>query len=375
MASADPELARQTPDGPVGEETDVFYRHVLVLALVALLGLLLFVIVRPFVSSLVWALLLAFLLSPANRHVRRLLKGSKGWAALALTLAVLFCLAIPTALLAGRFVVQGIDLVERLSAAQERGDWTDLAWIQRLGQWLEGHLPVEASQVYGWVTNRLSSVFSSAITVLLGLAGGIVNGIASLIVTLTILFFVLRDGDGVGRRLMRFVPMRQADKDALMAQTAAVTRASVLGSMATAAVQGTLVGLAFLITGLPSPVVFGVIASFFSLLPVVGTAAVWLPGAIALAFQHHWVAAVFLAAWGLFVVGIADNVVRPLFVSGRAEVPTLAVLLGVLGGISAFGFVGTFLGPVILSVVLALLRLAAEAGDRRASAPQGEEPK
>jgi predicted PurR-regulated permease PerM len=139
MTSKDMELARG----------DDFYRHVLVLALVAALGILLFAIVRPFMSSLVWALLLAFLLSPSNRWARRLFKGSKGWAALAVTLAVLFCLALPTALLAGRFVVQGIDLVQRVSAAQARGDLGDLAWITRVGEWLEAHLPVEANQVYG----------------------------------------------------------------------------------------------------------------------------------------------------------------------------------------------------------------------------------
>jgi predicted PurR-regulated permease PerM len=308
---------------------------------------------------------LAFLLSPANRRVRRFLKGSRGWSALVITLGVLFCFAIPTALLASRFVVQGIDLVQRVSAAQSRGSVTEFAWIAKLGKWLEAHLPVEANQVYGWVTSKLSGVFNSAINILLGLAGGIVNGLAGLVITLTILFFVLRDGDGMGRRLMRFIPMRQAEKDALVEQTAAVTRASVLGSLVTAAVQGMLVGLAFLITDLPSPVVFGVIAAFVSLLPVVGTAAVWVPGAIALAIQHRWGAAIFLVVWGLFVVGIADNVVRPRFISGRADIPTLAVLLGVLGGISAFGFVGTFLGPVILSVVLALLRLAIARGDER----------
>src|SRR5262249_23505263 len=157
----------------------------------------------------------------------------------------------------------------------------------------------------------------------------IVNGVVSLLITLTILFFVLRDGDGLGRRVMRFVPMRQADKDELIDRTAAVTRASVLGTMATAAVQGMLVGLSFLIVGLPSPVVFGVIAAFFSVLPLGGTAFVWGPGAITLAFQHRWGAAIFVVVWGIFVVGVADNIVRPWFVSGRAQVPTLAVLLGV----------------------------------------------
>src|SRR5437899_1292575 len=115
MTSADTELP---PAEPTTGDGDTFYRHVLVLALVAAMALLLFAIVRPFLSSLVWALLLAFLLSPANRRARRMVKGSKGWAALVVTLAVLFCFALPTGFLAARFVVQGIELVQRISTAQ-----------------------------------------------------------------------------------------------------------------------------------------------------------------------------------------------------------------------------------------------------------------
>src|SRR5215468_6134128 len=130
MTSADTELAPGGPTPPTTDQgNDTFYRHVLVLVLVTVLGLLLFAIVRPFLSSLVWALLLAFLLSPANRRVRRMFKGSKGWAATAVTLGVLFCFALPTGLLAGRFVVQGIELVQRISAAQSHGTLADFGWI------------------------------------------------------------------------------------------------------------------------------------------------------------------------------------------------------------------------------------------------------
>jgi predicted PurR-regulated permease PerM len=342
---------------------DRFYRHALVLALVAALGFLLYALVRPFFTSLVWALLLAFLLSPVNHRVRGLYRGKRGWAAMTVTLLVLFCLAIPTALLAANFVVQGIELVQRLSAADGSGRALQLPWVAKLTSFLEAHLPVQANQIYASAMSKLSGLFSSIVTVLLGIATGIVNGVASLVITLTILFFALRDGDGVATRVLGYVPLRQLDKDRLVAQTAAVTRASVGGSLVTAVVQGALIGLGFLIAGLPSPVVFGVLAGFMSLLPVVGTAAVWVPGAIVLALQHRWGWAVFLALWGLLLVGLADNVVRPLFVSGKAELPTLAVLLGVLGGISAFGFVGTFLGPVIFSVALSLIRLAPPAAE------------
>jgi len=354
------------PPPDAGVTTDRFYRHVLVLALVAILVALLFALVRPFFTPLVWAMLLAFLLAPTNRAVRRVYRGKKGWAALTVTMMVLFCLALPTGLLAANFVAQGIELVERISAAQHDGKGLHIPLIGAAGAWLEAHLPAQANQIYAQVTGKLSSVFSSIVTVLLGIATGIVNGVASLLITLTVLFFVLRDGDGVAPRLLEFVPLRKYDKERLVAQTAAVTRATVLGSLVTAVVQGALIGIGFLIVGLPSPVVFGVIAGFLSLLPVVGTAAVWAPGAVVLAVvQHRFGWALFLVLWGLFIVGLADNIVRPWFVSGKAELPTVVVLLGVLGGISAFGFVGTFLGPVILSVALSLLRLAPAAGEPR----------
>jgi predicted PurR-regulated permease PerM len=142
---------------------------------------------------------------------------------------------------------------------------------------------------------------------------------------------------------------------------AAVTHAVVVGAMLTALVQGTLVGLAFAFLGLPSPVVFGGLAMIASLLPLVGTALVWAPAAGVLAFQGRWGGAIFMAVWGGAVVSFADNLIRPAFISGRAQISTLPVFLGLLGGISAFGPIGMVLGPVLVALVLALLRFAEEA--------------
>jgi predicted PurR-regulated permease PerM len=189
---------------------------------------------------------------------------------------------------------------------------------------------------------------------------GALSVMVCLVLTLFLLFFFLRDGEEMARRLLLLVPLAEERKASLTRHLAAVTQAVVLGALLTSVVQGALVGIAFVFVDLPSPVVFGVLAAVASLLPLVGTALVWGPGAIALAVQGRWTAAVVLAAWGAVVVSGADNIVRPLMITGRAQVSTLTVFLGLMGGLGAFGPIGMFLGPVVLALVVALLRFAEE---------------
>jgi predicted PurR-regulated permease PerM len=120
------------------------------------------------------------------------------------------------------------------------------------------------------------------------------------------------------------------------------------------------VGIGFAIVDLPSPVVFGVVAAIVALLPIGGTALVWVPATIVLAVQGRYGSALFMLLWGALLVGLVDNFLKPLLISGRAEVPTLAAFLGVLGGLAAFGPIGMFLGPVILALAIALVRWAEE---------------
>jgi len=139
-----------------------------------------------------------------------------------------------------------------------------------------------------------------------------------------------------------------------------VTRAVALGTLLTAVCQGTLVGLSFAFTGLPSPVVFGVLASLAALIPLVGSSLVWIPAAVGLIAHGRVGAAIFLAFWGLIVVSMVDNIVKPLVVSGRAEISTLPVLIGLMGGLATFGAIGIILGPVVVALVLALVSFAQE---------------
>ena len=189
---------------------------------------------------------------------------------------------------------------------------------------------------------------------------GAMGTLVGFLLMLFLLFFFLRDGASMSARLKNLIPMPKSRKHELFDYLGSVTRAVVFGTLLTALLQGTLVGIGFAIVDLPSPVVFGVIAAVLSLLPIGGTALVWGPATIILAVQGRYGSALFMLLWGALLVGLIDNFLKPLLISGRAEVPTLAALLGVLGGLAAFGPIGMFLGPVILALAIALVRWAEE---------------
>jgi predicted PurR-regulated permease PerM len=159
--------------------------------------------------------------------------------------------------------------------------------------------------------------------------------------------------------LMRLIPMPAARRIALRDYLSNVTRAVVFGHALTAVIQGTLVGIGFAIVGLPSPLVFGVFAGVAAFIPAAGTGFVLVPAVLYLAFSGQWGWAIFLGVWSVGV-GFSDNFLRPYLTRQRAQVSTLTVFVGVIGGVAAFGFLGSLIGPVVLALIVALLQFAEE---------------
>jgi len=327
-----------------------------------LLALLLWRILRGFVAPILWAALLAFLLSPVNAKLRERLRGRRNAAALLLTVFVTAGIVIPGILLGSSFVRQLSELRQVVERAERKyhvaklEDLIRLPAMKRPAEWIEARAPVSTEQIEHWI----ASGARTAVDVLLARTGALVLGAAgavlALLLTLFLLFFAFRDGDVASERLEALLPGNADRKRHLVQHVAEVTRAVVYGSVVTALLQGILVALAFRVFGLPSPVVFGSIAALCSMLPA-GTILVWGPAAAALAIQGRWGAAIGMAAWGLvIVVAAVDVFVRPLVVAGRVEVPFLPVFLGVLGGLEAFGPIGIFLGPVLIALTLELAR-------------------
>jgi predicted PurR-regulated permease PerM len=198
---------------------------------------------------------------------------------------------------------------------------------------------------------------------------GAFNVITQFAFTMFLLFFFLRDGKGMLELGIGLVPMAPERKVELAGTLGGVTRAVVLGTLVTSLVQGTLVGIGFAIAGLPSPLVFGAVGALASLIPIVGTALVWVPAAVTLIAQGQTGWAIFLVLWSIILVAGSDNVIRPLIISGSSNASTLLVFVGLLGGISVFGFAGIFMGPLVLTLVATLLQYAASEVPRPSHPP------
>jgi len=164
----------------------------------------------------------------------------------------------------------------------------------------------------------------------------------------------VRDGQAMFARLKRLIPVPEEHREQLFSHLASVTRGVFYGIGLTALVQGIMVGTGFAIAGLPSPVVFGVLAAVLALLPAGGAAIVWIPAVLYLGGTGRVTAAVIMLAWGV-VISTSDNILRPILVSRHAPVSAFTVFVGVVGGIAAFGTIGIVVGPVFLALVAAIL--------------------
>lgn len=346
-------------------DNTVFYQRLLAVSGLALITLLVYRIIEPFLGPIAWALFLGFLLQPAQARLTRWMRGRASISAFTLTILVLFLFLGPLTALAVTFARQAAELAGRLQSwvglQQGRGfsQLTDLPIVGGLMEWLDKNLQISATHVQAWLVEGSKGLFEQ-----LAAFGGIaflgaVGTVLSFTVMLFILFFIIRDGRAIARLGATLVPLAADRREALAERLASVTRAVVRGTVLTSMVQGLLLGIGFAIVGMPAPVVFGVLAAVLSVVPFGGTALVWVPALITLLVQGQYG-----RAGGLLVVGIivssVDNFLKPILISGRSPLPTLAVFIGVLGGLAAFGLIGLFLGPVVIALVLALVEFARE---------------
>ncbi len=351
------------PNPQVAALQKVFFARVGVLLLLSALLYLVWRIVEPLWQPLLWAVLLGSLLAPFNASLATRLGGRPRLASSITMVGVVLLILLPIFAIAGAVASQASQLLGRIDTSGLRTSDLDLSRIPLLArplEWIEATAGVSLAQIEAWVVagakRLLETVAGSGGTVFLGAIGTLV----SFMLALFVLFFVLRDGPRFASAVVRMLPIEPALRGKLSRHLIDVTRAVFMGIGLTALVQGTLLGIGFAIAGLPSPLVFGVLGVLFALVPVVGTAVVWIPATLWLLIQGEPGYALFMAGWGVIVVGGVDNFLRPMLISGRVEVPTLAVFIGVMGGLSAFGFIGLFLGPIVLGLLVALFRFTTE---------------
>ena len=341
-----------------------FYRRTFAVGTFLILAWLLLETLRPLAGPLGWAIVLAFLLTPLQERLARKLKGRPGAAAGILTALTPFCVIAPLALIGVVFAQQVAATIEWMRgktilpypALLDRAE--ALPVLGGAVHWVRANATVSAAQIQDWVTNGAQSLLKSAASMGGTLALGVVGSLVGFFMMLFLLFFMLRDGRRIVDKLIPLIPVQPERREKLLGYLADVTFAVIFGSVGTALIQGVLAGVGFAIVGLPSPVVFGVLATIAAFLPA-GSAVVLIPAVLYLVAVDRWGAAIFLAVWSAGV-GVIDNFLRPFLASQRAEVSTLAVFIGAVGGASAFGVLGLVIGPVLLGFTAALLEFAEE---------------
>lgn len=341
----------------MSESTGKRAAAICLLALAAAALYLCYLISRPFLSPILIAMMLAIVFFPLHMRIQRHIRHPTAAAGLS-TILVLFITGIP-------IMVLGISVTGELGAVvqalrEQGGSQGGLSpylthlgedLLNRLGNYinvpqfnLRGALLSWAEQA----SRYLPSIGAAAVTNLLSF-------VLDAVVVFFTLFFFLRDGKKIRQELSILLPLSSQQAERLFAGISETMIAHLYGGLAVGVAQGLLTGLCFWALGLSTPILWAVVTALASLFPVIGSVLVWGPAAILLFLNGHWAKALVLLSCGAAVVGQVDVIVRPYVVSARVKAHALLVFFALLGGVEAFGIVGIVVGPVVLSVTLAVL--------------------
>ncbi len=319
--------------------------------LLGLLALGCLVVLRPFLTAVLWAAILAYSTWPAYRYLHQLF-GSRGGAAAAMTVVVAAVIIVPAVVVGSELVENSAPVIRSIQGFFSQGPLTPPAWLGRvpligpdLVQYMTDHA-LDAAALAG----NLRELLGPAQRLIIDAARSVASGLLELVLSVLIAFFFYRDGAYIARRLQRALErLGGARAIQLLALAGATINGVVYGILGTAFAQAALATVGFLVVQVQGALFLGFLTFLMSLLPM-GPPLVWIPVVIWLAVQERIVAAVLLAVWGLFAISGVDNLLKPYLISRAGKLPFILVLLGAFGGVIAFGLIGVFLGPILLAL-------------------------
>lgn len=319
-----------------------------------LLGYLVYEITAPFLVPLAWSVVLAIFFYPLHQSLLKRLKPNL--AATVSTLAVTFLLIVPAIVVLFYTTKQAIDAGAKAQVVLQS---PDKALPTQMLDWVKAQLPDSMQDAD--LTDPVKRGAERVAGFLAAKVGALVKNIFAffldLFVLLFALFFMFRDGEEISQVMRHLLPFDPDIQEDMMRESKELIFASVAVGLLIAAIQGALGGLAFTLVGIGTAIFWGVLMGFFSLVPVVGSALIWVPAAIWLALTGHvWRGLLILLICG-GVAGVADNIVRPLLLRNRTHLNELLLFVSVLGGIEVFGLLGLVAGPTILAAAMGIFRV------------------
>jgi predicted PurR-regulated permease PerM len=299
----------------------------------------------PFLGAIVLAITLSILFHPIYSALQRVMPRWPGLAAFITMLSGVIIILIPLTYFGFKIFAETQDLYIHVTSGNT-GNFFE--FIQNI---IQKYIP--------WFTVDFDQYVKQFLSMLAGSLGSIFSTITSLTISLLIslftFYYLLKDGYRLKNAIVKISPLSHQNTEEILTKMSHMANSVIKGSLVVAIVQGILAGLGFFAFGLPNPVLWGSVAIVASLIPVAGTALVIVPGVISLFLSGNIAFAIALGIWGIILVGLADNFLRPYLIERDSKVHPLLALLSVLGGLAVFGATGLLLGPLILSFFLALL--------------------
>ena len=335
-------------------------------ALVAVLLIALYVcwlMFQPFLNVLMWAAVLAVVFYPMHRRIRAETRRPTVAAAISTLLVVLFIL-LPVTLITVAVVRELTQVAQSFQAPDH--SWnipmpSAVTWLlEWAGQYVEIDIDRESARKF--LAERMQTWGATLAASTLMLVGGAVGAVTQTLLVVFTLFYFFRDGERIRQAAYEMLPLQRVQWQDIGSRTKDVIGATVYGVLAIAAIQGTLGTFIFWILGLPSPLLWGVVMFFLSMIPMAGAFLVWMPAAIYLALTGSLTQAGILVVWGVLVIGGIDNILSPRLVGRRASLHELLIFFAVLGGLQVFGVLGLILGPVVVAMTLALIEMVRQSG-------------
>jgi predicted PurR-regulated permease PerM len=337
-------------------ESRLSARYIALLAALLIALYLCWRMVQPFMNVLLWAAVLAVVFMPIHKRIDTRLQ--RPWLSAAVsTLLVIVTIVGPVSFITVAVIGELRDLA--LSLERHNGPWLDptAPVIGPAVTWLSRYMDLEQFQSAQFLRERLQAWSGTLANGTLGLVGGVASALVQTLLVVFTLYYFFRDGGAIRHAMYDIVPIERVQTHDIVARTRAVVGASVYGVLVIAAIQGALGFFIFWALGLPSPLLWGVVMFFLSMIPMAGAFLVWAPAAAYLALTGAWTQAMILTAWGVLVVGSIDNFLSPRLVGKRTSMHELLIFFSVLGGLEVFGVIGVVLGPVVVAITLALLEM------------------
>jgi predicted PurR-regulated permease PerM len=330
-------------------------------------------ILLPFGGAVFWGAVIAIVFAPVHARLLRRWPRRPTLAALVTMSLVVLMVVLPLTLLTGMLVKEGSALYQRLQSGETNFAHDFEQVIGVLPTWLHDLLArfglTDLKELQARITAAIASGSQMIASYTVSMGQNALDLVVGFFVMLYLAFFLLRDGTALSRRIRAAVPLAPVHRQHLAAKFITVIRATVKGNILVAAAQGALGGLAFWFFGIKGALLWAVVMGFLSLLPAIGAGLIWLPVAIYFLVTGAVWQGVTLSLYGVLVIGLVDNVLRPLLVGKDTQMPDYLVLISTIGGMAVFGITGFVIGPVIAAMFMAVWDLFSAARQEAQAGP------